>query len=82
MRTNKRRVAGKLHNLERALIAAIDEALRPSLSAITPRGYVGFVTMSSFELGRRFKQALRDELYERRRNNRRKSGARAAGKGR
>ncbi|CAB3755483.1 hypothetical protein [Paraburkholderia humisilvae] len=77
MRTNKHRAAGKLDNLERALIAAIDEALRPGPSAITPRGYVAFMTMSSIELGRRFKQALRDELYERQRRKIRDRAARA-----
>jgi hypothetical protein len=80
MRTNKRRVARKLHNLELALIAAIDEGLRPILSVMTPRGYVGLMTMSSFELGRRFKQALRDELYERQRQKRPDRATRATRK--
>lgn len=53
--------------LERALVVAIDQGLRECLGAMTPRGYVELRTMSPFELGLRFKEALRDELYERRR---------------
>lgn len=34
---------------------------------MTPRVYVELVTMSTFEIGLSFKRALRDELYERRR---------------
>lgn len=53
--------------LERALVVVIDQGLRECLGAMTPRGYVELRTMSPFELGLRFKEALRDELYERRR---------------
>ncbi|KGD34415.1 hypothetical protein DO72_862 [Burkholderia pseudomallei] len=53
--------------LERALVVAIDQGLRECLGAMTPRGYVELRTMSQFVLGLRFKAALRDELYERRR---------------
>lgn len=51
----------------RELGAAIDQSLRRHLGAVTPRLYVEMRTMSPFELGLRFKRALRDELYERRR---------------
>lgn len=53
--------------LQSALNAAIDEGLRPHIEAMTPRCYVMLMTMSSVELGRAFKEAIRDELYERRR---------------
>lgn len=51
----------------RELDNAIEQSLRWHRNAITPRGYVELRTMSPFELGLRFKEALRDELYERRR---------------
>lgn len=51
----------------RELANAIDQSLRWHRNAITPRAYVELRTMSQFELGLRFKAALRDELYERRR---------------
>lgn len=51
----------------RELGAAIDQSLRRHLDAVTPRLYVEMRTMSPFELGLRLKRALRDELYERRR---------------
>lgn len=53
--------------LWRALSAAIDEGLRPHIDAMTPRYYVMVMTMASAELGRALKDAIRDELYERRR---------------
>lgn len=52
------------------LTAAIDQSLRCHRDAIAPRVYVELRTMSAFELGLRFKRALRDELYERRRDDR------------
>lgn len=54
--------------LSRELNAAIDECLRLRIDAITPRHYVMLMTMSSSELGRAFKNAIRDELYDRRHN--------------
>ncbi|MCA8287295.1 hypothetical protein [Burkholderia vietnamiensis] len=46
---------------------AIDQGLMQVLSEMTPRHYVDARTRSSFELGLKFKQLLRDEMYERRR---------------
>ena len=37
------------------------------IDVITPRRYVALMNMSSAELGRALKDAVRDELYERRR---------------
>lgn len=66
--TYSRGHAGKRNRrLWRGLSAAIDEGLRPHIDAMTPRRYVMLMTMSSAELGRAFKNAIRDELYERRR---------------
>lgn len=59
--------------VERALVAAIDKSLRRHQDVITPRLYVHMRTMSAFELGLRFKAALRDELYERNRENGRRA---------
>ena len=53
--------------LERMLADAMDHGLMQVLDAMTPREYVALRTMSPFEIGYRFKQLLRDELYERRR---------------
>lgn len=53
--------------LARLLNDGIDQGLRQSVDAMTPRVYVELVTMSTFEIGLSFKRALRDELYERRR---------------
>lgn len=63
-------------DVERALAVAIDQSLRCHWDAITPRLYVDLRTMSPFELGLRLKRALRDELYEGRRNDRRRTAAR------
>lgn len=52
---------------ERMLADAIDHGLKQALGAMTPREYVALRTMSPFEIGYRFKQLLRDELYERHR---------------
>lgn len=53
--------------LECRLADAMDHGLMQVLGAMTPREYVTLRTMSPFEIGYRFKQRLRDELYERRR---------------
>lgn len=67
--TYSRGHAGKRNGrLRRGLNAAIDEGLRPHIDAMTPRCYVMLMTMASAELGRALKGAIRDELYERRRN--------------
>lgn len=67
--THSRGHGGKRNRrLRRELNEAIDQGLRPHIDAMTPRCYVMLMTMSSSELGRAFKNALRDELYEWRRN--------------
>jgi hypothetical protein len=48
----------------REVSAAIDEGIGPYMESITPRYYVMLMTMSSAELGRAFKSAIRDALYE------------------
>ncbi|TFE42395.1 hypothetical protein E2553_36080 [Paraburkholderia dipogonis] len=53
--------------LRKGLNDAIDAGLEPIIDVITPRAFVAVMTMSSAELGRAFKRALRDELYEARR---------------
>lgn len=53
--------------LRKGLNDAIDAGLEPVIDVITPRAFVALMTMSSAELGRAFKRALRDELYEARR---------------
>lgn len=53
--------------VERMLADAMDHGLMQVVGALTPRQYVDTRTMSSFELGLKFKQLLRDEMYERRR---------------
>lgn len=53
--------------LERMLADAMDHSVMQVLGAMTPREYVALRTMSPFEIGCRFKQLLRDETYERRR---------------
>lgn len=53
--------------LDLMLADAMDHGLTQVLGAMTPRKYVDTRTMSSFELGLKFKQLLRDEMYERRR---------------
>ena len=53
--------------VERTLATAMDQGLTQVLDAMTPRQYVDTRTMSSFELGLKFKRLLRDEMYERRR---------------
>jgi hypothetical protein len=61
----------------------MDKGLMQALGEMTSRQYVALRTMSSFEIGYRFKQLLRDELYERRREamKRQQSGvARARGR--
>lgn len=73
MRDKTRRAGG-----ERALAAAIDKGIRPSLEAITPRGYVDMRTMPSSELGLLFKRALLDELYDRNREKGRPAVSRKA----
>lgn len=74
IRYAKLRVESK-RRLKRVLDDAFDQSLRRHLDAITPRLYVDMRTISSFELGLRFKAALRDELYERRRDDRRRTSA-------
>ncbi|KVE63539.1 hypothetical protein [Burkholderia vietnamiensis] len=44
---------------------AMDQGLMQVLGEMTPRQYVALRTMSPFEIGQRFQQLLRDELYER-----------------
>jgi hypothetical protein len=66
--------------MKRTLEAAFDEAWTHCIDAVTPRTYVDVMTMSPFELGRRLKQALRDELYERRRDKRRRTATHATEK--
>ncbi|ARL22926.1 hypothetical protein BOC47_11415 [Burkholderia pseudomallei] len=53
--------------VERMLAEAMDHGLQDVVSSMTPREYVDARTMSSFELGLKFKQLLRDEMYERHR---------------
>ncbi|CAM8871187.1 hypothetical protein [Burkholderia pseudomallei] len=53
--------------LDCVLADAMDLGLMQVLVEMTPRQYVALRTMSPFEIGYRFKQLLRDELYERRR---------------
>lgn len=53
--------------LDCVLADAMDLGLMQVLGEMTPRQYVALRTMSPFEIGYRFKQLLRDELYERRR---------------
>lgn len=53
--------------LELMLADAMDLGLMQVIGALTPRQYVDTRTMSSFELGLKFKRRLRDETYERRR---------------
>lgn len=70
MRTKKS--TAKLANapqptLDCVLADAMDLGLMQVLGEMTPRQYVALRTMSPFEIGFRFKQLLRDELYERRR---------------
>lgn len=70
--------------VERMLATAMDQGLMQVLGAMTPRQYVDTRTMSSFELGLKFKRRLRDETYERRRaaTMRQQDGvARALGRG-
>lgn len=67
-KTYRRRHDGKRsRRLRRELSEAIAEGLRPLIHAMTPRCYVMLMTMASAELGRALKDAIRDELYERRR---------------
>ncbi len=82
-RTMRRKsMAGRLRRtVLHELAAAIDQSLGWHRDAITPRAYVELRTMSPFELGLRFKRALRDELYERRRDDRRGTPARKSEKG-
>ncbi|RQS61243.1 hypothetical protein DID96_33420 [Burkholderia sp. Bp8963] len=54
--------------VERMLVDAMDHGLMQVVGAMTPREYVAIRTMSPFEIGYRFKQLLRDEMYERRRS--------------
>lgn len=54
-----------LPTLERVLADAIDQGLAQVVGEMTPRQYVELRTMSSFELGLKFKQLVRDEMYER-----------------
>ena len=60
-------------DVERVLVAAIDQSLRRHWDAITPRLYVELRTTSKFELGLMFKSALRDALYERNREKGRRA---------
>lgn len=62
--------------IARVLVDAIDQGLRQNLDEISPRLYVDVRTMPSFELGLKFKAALRDVLYERRRDRKRRMAAR------
>lgn len=82
-RIRRKSAAGGLREpVLQELVAVIDQSLQWHWDAITPRMYVELRTMSPFELGLRFKVALRDELYERRRANRRKAAALNAEKSR
>lgn len=66
--------------LDCVLTDAIDLGLMQVLGGMTPRQYVALRTMSPFEIGYRFQQLLRDELYERRREalqRQKRSGPRA-----
>ena len=75
-RIRRKSISGRLlGTVLQELAAAIDQSLRWHRDAITPRAYVDLRTISSFELGLRFKGALRDELYERRRAKRRRTAA-------
>lgn len=61
----RKRMADRFRtSLERAFVATIERSFRESADRLSPRQVVDMMTMSSFELGRMFKQALRDELYE------------------
>jgi len=67
-RIRRKSAAGTLREpVLQELVAAIDQSLRWHVVARNPRAYVDMRTMSQFELGLRFTAALRDELYERRR---------------
>jgi len=64
-RPHRRHLAARRkQSLRKGLNDAIDAGLAPIVDAITPRRFVAWMTMSSAELGREFKCALRDELYE------------------
>jgi len=69
--------------LDCVLADAMDLGLMQVLGEMTPRQYVALRTMSPFEIGYRFKQLLRDELYERRSEAKRSGpGARPVSGGR
>lgn len=53
--------------LELILADAMNLGLMQVVGAMTSREHIALRTMSPFEIGHRFKQLLRDELYERRR---------------
>lgn len=53
--------------LERTLADALDQGFGQVVGEMTPHQYVALRTMSPFEIGYRFKQLLRDVMYERRR---------------
>jgi hypothetical protein len=67
-KTNQHGLARKRRrSLHRALNDAIEKGLETAVEGLTPRMFVAVMTMSSTELGRAFKCALRDEVYEARR---------------
>ncbi|SIT43487.1 conserved hypothetical protein [Paraburkholderia ribeironis] len=70
-RRAKSRVDSK-SRLKTVLDDAFDQSIREYLDAVPPRVYVELRTMSSFELGLRFKRALRDALYDRHHGGRRR----------
>ncbi|RQP35037.1 hypothetical protein DF156_15570 [Burkholderia ubonensis] len=70
MRTKTSRIksTNRAHPTLKLILAdAMDLGLMQVIGVLTPRQYVDTRTMSSFELGLKFKQLLRDEMYERRR---------------
>ncbi|RQS59704.1 hypothetical protein DID96_35205 [Burkholderia sp. Bp8963] len=76
IKTDRADNAGKYQKrLMRALAVAIDKGLKQSLDAMTPRAYVEIRTTSPFELGLRLKRMLRDELYERHREESKRASA-------
>lgn len=67
-KTSRTKSTNRAHPTLKLILAdAMDLGLMQVIGALTPRQYVDTRTMSSFELGLKFKQLLRDETYERRR---------------
>jgi len=58
----------KAHTIAREISAAIEQGIRQALAEldgpIAPRHIVDCMTMSSADVGRMFKRALRDELWQ------------------